>query len=46
MDEFTLRTYVLRILTEKCEKKKNENECVRYPIICHDMENVIQEAIN
>jgi hypothetical protein len=26
--------------------KKNENDCVRNPIICHDMENVIQEAIN
>ena len=38
-DEFTLR-----ILPDKCEK--NENDCVRNPIICHDMENVIQEAIN
>jgi Ulp1 family protease len=28
------------------KRKKNENECVRNPIICHDMENVIQEAIN
>ena len=39
LDEFTLR-----ILPDKCEK--NENDCVRNPIICHDMENVIQEAIN
>ena len=27
-------------------KEKSENECVRNPIICHDMENVIQETIN